>query len=149
MNGSFKWNINSATRGNYYSRYVVSQTALRCTSQYYNVNTKANFTSAWSNLKTQYQNMSTTNQGVFYAATANDSSYPGKGALRYDYLVAKYGLENFVNRSVSSFSNGALLLFALNIKNSQNVTIIVITVLSLVSVSTIGGYFFLRKRKEH
>lgn len=146
MSGSFKWNITNATRANYFSRYVVSETAARCTPTYYNVNTKADFATAWSNIKTQYQQMSTTNQGIFYTAVANDSTYPGKGAYRYDYLVSKYKLENFVNRSVSL---RAISIFPINGTNTTANTIAIVVIFSAIAVTSIGGYFFLRHRKEN
>ena len=63
---------------------------------------------------------------------------------KYDYLVATGKIENFLNRTV--VSQARVNPFITNVSNETTIAIIVIV--SLVSVSVIGGYFFIRKRKE-
>ncbi len=63
---------------------------------------------------------------------------------KYDYLVATGKIENFLNRSV--VSQARINPFITN-ANSET-TIAIIVVISLVAVSSIGGYLFIRKRKE-
>jgi uncharacterized repeat protein (TIGR02543 family) len=67
----------------------------------------------------------------------------------YDYAVAKYGEDyDFLGRIASGKVNRSIdKVTILNIGNSSNaVSILIIT--SVVSLTAIGGYFFLRKRRE-
>lgn len=68
----------------------------------------------------------------------------------YDYVVAKYGASyDYLGRIASGKVTEASRIAILgNIINNSN-TISIIVVVSLVSLSAIGGYFFLRKRKEN
>ncbi len=64
----------------------------------------------------------------------------------YDYCVANYGLNEFLDgvRSV-----GRAPVNPIAIATSENVnTIAIVAIVSIIGVSAIGGYFFLRKRKE-
>ncbi|HBF68465.1 MAG TPA: hypothetical protein DDW20_03995, partial [Firmicutes bacterium] len=73
-----------------------------------------------------------------------DGNLLEKSIWYYDYIISKYGdtYVNYLDRNISK-SN------PINIINSANENIIpLIVIVSLVSVSTIGGYFFIRKRKE-
>lgn len=73
---------------------------------------------------------------------------------KYEYIIAKYnklgyGLEDFLHtntdRPVVQSTSVRIGLFG--IINSTNMTAIII-VISLVSLTAVGGYFFLRTRKE-
>ncbi len=87
-----------------------------------------------------------TEQGIM---AMNDSDAIAAALARYDWCTAKYELTNFiVGRTVTvSFSSGARLLNSVFNENTNTVTIIVI--ISMISMTAIGGYFFLRKRKEN
>ena len=63
---------------------------------------------------------------------------------KYDYLVSAGKIENFLGRSVTN--NVKINSFLTNMSNDTTTSIIVI--ISLVSITSIGGYFFIRKRKE-
>ena len=63
----------------------------------------------------------------------------------YEYVVAKYGYEDFMSRNPSKSINSNTSL--INISSNKEI-IGVITIISLVSITSIGGYFFIRKRKE-
>ena len=80
--------------------------------------------------------------------TDNDYSYCLERAMAtYEACIQKHGQTPFMSdvRSVSA-SSRITSLSLLNNGNSNAVAIIVI--ISMISVTAIGGYFFLRKRKE-
>lgn len=83
----------------------------------------------------------TTSSGI---DNMSDENAVASAMYRYDYCTAKYGLTNFIGRTLSiSFGSNALLkLFT----NQSNNTIFVIILISIVSVSAIGFYFFRTKR---
>ena len=81
------------------------------------------------------------------------ADYIACGLARYDYIVAKYnkllGLTtdypDFINRN-PSLSGGAKVTLS-NIISENNNAVAIIIVISMVSVTAIGGYFFIKKRK--
>lgn len=120
----------------------------------------ANVTSKWNSVSTSFtttlSSLSSDNQVVLKKLVANASSVEGGDTLqdmlaRYDYIVAKYKLgdSDFLH---SSAGRGAVLYSRvstlINITNSTN-TVAIIVIVSMISVTAIGGYFFLRKRKEN
>ena len=76
-------------------------------------------------------------------------------AARYDRILGKYGYgtgnneyHDFMGRTPAPLSGGAkLVLPTVGSENSNTIAIIVI--ISLVSVTAIGGFFFIRKRREN
>ena len=78
-----------------------------------------------------------------------------QAVAKYDYIVLKYNsttttvFEEFMGRIDAgkiSYS-GKIMPSILGISNSSSATAIIVIV-SLVSITAIGGYFFIRKRKE-
>lgn len=71
---------------------------------------------------------------------------------RYDYIVKKYGttaLPDFLSRNNGYTANpeGSKLLMSFTNKDTSK--IVIITIISVISVSVIGGYFFIKKCKEN
>ena len=113
--------------------------------------------SAWSSQSTAFKALSVDAQAILANTTyTHDEETPGTTKYiidKYDYVYGKYSESltkgDFMNRteagtlvSYSSFSK-------LSILGDNTNVIAIIVVISLVGVTTIGGYFFLRKRKEH
>ena len=102
--------------------------------------------SAWTTVKNMYDGLSKNVQGEVWKATANESgSLIQQAMARYDYIVGtkKYsGYNNFVNRSIA----GANQL--LSVVSSDNTGTIVVVTVSLVAITSVGAYFFLKRRKE-
>ena len=89
------------------------------------------------------------------------SGYIKQAVQRYDYVLQRFGVNNantdelgykdFMGR----VSGGKLVLTPENFRiqnnnnNNTNSALIIITVVSLVSLSAVGGFFFIRKRKEN
>ena len=86
-----------------------------------------------------------------YATSNSSGNIVEQWLSMYDYAVEKYGEDyDFLGRIASGKivrSQHTNLLNILNGKSTNKVAIIVI--ISMVSVTAIGGYFFLRKRKEN
>ena len=130
------------------------------TMQCINGGTTANVSSKWTTLSGDFTSalseFSDDNLQHFKDLFANAYSVEGGDTLqdmlaRYDYIVAKYKLSDFLNSSVdrpqvAQSPHVSPLIYIIG-ENTNTVAIIVI--ISMVSVTAIGGYFFLRKRKEN
>ena len=119
-----------------------------------------NINSKWSTLSTAFSNalnaLSPADQIVMKRLVANASSIQNGDTVqdmlaRYDYIVAKYKLgdndflHSVADRGAVKYSRISPLLLS----NSTSVnTGLIVTVVSIISVVAIGGYFFLRKKKE-
>ena len=119
----------------------------------------------WTSASTQFATLSSANQLVFKNATYTKSG-SGSGTVitpatgvaqsiaetvaRYDYIVGMHGtstFSDFMDREPASLS-GAKVLFATLTGDKTN-SVAIIVIISMVSVTAIGGYFFIRKRKEN
>ncbi|MCQ2815573.1 MAG: InlB B-repeat-containing protein [Bacilli bacterium] len=100
----------------------------------------------WSDLNSgeYYLKLSSVEKEIFKNASITGGQTLNLGAERYDYLVAKYGLGDFADRNPSPIS-GVNPLVSLN--NIQETTWIIVIV-GLVSLTAVGGYFFIHRRKE-
>lgn len=109
--------------------------------------------SNWTTVKNTYSGLTEDVQGECWKASGNSSGNNiEKAMLQYDYIVffKQYsGYNDFINRSSSegkSYSSPRINPLVMN--SEKSTTVMIITVISLVSVSAIGGFFFLKKRKE-
>ncbi|MCQ2793162.1 MAG: hypothetical protein MJ221_01890 [Bacilli bacterium] len=98
-------------------------------------------TNAWGGIKANYLKLSEADQAT---VAAGGDPTPASLIERYDHIVERYGLENFMNRSVTP-SPRINLFDTMN----DNGSIAIIVIVSLLSVTAIGGYFFIRRRKEN
>ncbi len=101
---------------------------------------------SWNVLKNKFNSLSQDVQSTFTNASytieqIESGSDIQKVVARYDYIVSKYGYENFMNRA--AINNGKLLL----INESNNNGLITIMVVSLVILST-SLIYIVRKKKE-
>ena len=102
------------------------------------------FTTSWAQLKTAFNALDTADQNTLKNATANENGTDIEKAMaRYDYVVAKYGYENFINRASGNSAN------RMNNFNSDSANNLLLV---LGSMSLLGGLtylaYFLKKRKE-
>ena len=109
---------------------------------------------SWSNLEAYYNTLSTTEKATFASATANENGTDLQKAMaKYDYIVGKYNptnssssaYKNFIGRTVTPIGGQNFLLNTVIGENTNTIAIIVI--ISMVSVTAIGGYFFIKRRK--
>ena len=104
-------------------------------------------TSEWETIKSCWNDL-TDGEKLFVKESGanNNGSDIQKAVWKYDYIISKYGsdkYEDFMSRNpIRAIAYPNVLT-----QNSET-TIAIIAIISLVSVSTIGGYFFIRKRKE-
>ena len=102
------------------------------------------FTKTWAELKTAYQALPGEEQDILEFASANENGTTIEQAMaRYNYLVAKYGYENFISRTIPSLSNRMSM-----VDNNQVIIMTVAIVVSL-SLTAAGTVIFVRKRKLH
>ena len=60
---------------------------------------------------------------------------------RYDHIITRYGLKNFITRSVSSSSSTSLL----NINNENSLPIVLL--ITLIGITTIASFVYIRKKQ--
>ena len=120
--------------------------------------------SNWTTASIQFGVLSASAKAILHDATYQKSGSgtstvitPGVGVdgdvalamSRYDWIIHVYGTSNysnFIERS-NEIINGRAVMPSI-ITNLSNDTTVIIVVSLLVSVVSIGAYFFLRKRKE-
>ena len=98
----------------------------------------------WSTLKSSYESLTTGAKNILKAGTANATVADAHD--RYVHIMQRYGndLSAFNGWTVSG-SRNVLPVIA---KENTN-TIAIIVIISLVSVTAIGGYFFIKRRQEN
>ena len=115
--------------------------------------------SSWSTLQNTYNGLTDTSKSYFTSATYSTSGSgnqtivtPGDGVSqliancvsKYDLIVSKYHYTNFMSRSnLSSNSVASLIPNA-----DSNTTSIIVIVVSLLSITALGGFLFIKHRKE-
>jgi len=69
---------------------------------------------------------------------------------RYDYICGKYKLPDFLNTQTDRppVNQRAVVSPLINIMGDNGNAVAIVVIISIISVSAIGGYFFLRKRRE-
>ena len=124
--------------------------------------------SVWTSLSGKYttaKNSSTDSElfeNMFKFATSTTRASDGSASTgdtlqnalaRYDYIISTYGTNtysDFLGRvSAGSVVSGSRFNIGLLFTSNNTNTVAIIVIISMVSVTAIGGYFFLRKRKEN
>lgn len=104
----------------------------------------------WEELKTAFNALDVEEQAVLREATGNEQGNVVEQAMRrYDYIIEKYGVgryENFIAREITPANNVVDNFFGSN----DNLTIILVVTITLVSLSILIGFrFYLNKRKSN
>ena len=125
--------------------------------------TFANLESAWDDVAGKYDELfgasTTLNETELawaknmlkYATAAwgsdDEAAFVEKAMKTYEHCVSQYDLDEFMSavRSAQSVKVSPLV----NIIGENTNTVAIIVIISMVSVTAIGGYFFLRRRKEN
>lgn len=104
----------------------------------------------WNATKTFYDGLTSDVQDTASNAIASESGNNIQQAVaRYDYIVRKYGsstYNDYLERNPSAGGNGALISL-LSIKGSST-SMIIIILSSIIAISAVGGYFYLRKKNK-
>lgn len=119
----------------------------------------ADLKQAWKVLADNYDLLSANDKEQFRTGVASDNPSAtkiAKALALYDYVAAKYNTQlqgegfvsnyDFMSRDIVPLSSSKVILGGVIGENSSVLAIIVIV--SLVSITAIGGYFFVRKSKE-
>ena len=108
-----------------------------------------NLPSGWDDCATEYGKLVGGAKDIIYAASADEhGSYVEQAVARYDHAVAGHPtLEKFIKNSsdVVRAAHSPAIVFGTTSDQTTMITVIVIA--SITSVSLIGGFFYIRKRK--
>ncbi len=122
-----------------------------------NGGTTANVSGKWSTLSGDFDDLLDSFNGdnlthckaLFAGADAVEEGDTLQDMLaRYEYICAKYKLDDFLADIDRPPVAQRATISPLSIVGSNGNTVAIIVVISMISVTAIGGYFFLRKRKE-
>jgi len=119
----------------------------------------ADLKQAWKDLADVYDLLSASDKEQFRTGVASDdpnATNIAKTLALYDYVAAKYNTQlqgegfvsnyDFMSRGITPLSSSTAILGGVIGENGSTTAIIV--VVSLVSLTAVGGYFFIKKRKE-
>ena len=108
----------------------------------------ANAATSWATAKSSYNSLKEnllTNKNYIKTIERNISGSTIEQAMaRYDNVVYKRGYEDFISRNPATPASRS---YFQNTENSESYIITIIAI-SAVALLAVGGYFFLRKRKE-
>lgn len=120
---------------------LLSLTADICSSS---TSKASDLSKVWLTLEQEkYTQLLIVQRTILTNATANESGSTVEQAMaRYDYIVAKYNLNDFIGRNPSSSSNSIISL------NNSTTTIIVaaVMIISLTGLVSLGFYLFRKRR---
>ncbi len=96
----------------------------------------------WADFQVLFSQLPSTEQETLRTAVANESGTSVQQAMaRYDYIVAKYSYNNFINRSVASLSH------KMNNFLGGNSAVMITVVIGLITTPLMAAWFMLKKRK--
>lgn len=104
----------------------------------------------WDTLGLSFLDLDEALRTIARNSAANpDGSIIEKAMAKYDYVVAKYGngttlFDNYIERSVKPVAGSKTILGS----NGNASATALITIVALASLTAVGGFFFIRKRKE-
>jgi hypothetical protein len=112
--------------------------------------------SAWNTLGNSFTSSIKEDNKLAYARSNENGNEIEQFLAVYDYVIGKkesgysaYASANdFLDRVASGKIAASRRVNPLNIVGTSTNTVAIIVIISMVSVTAIGGYFFLRKRKE-
>ena len=96
----------------------------------------------WADFQVTFSQLPSAEQETLRTAVANESGTTVQQAMaRYDYVVAKYSYNNFINRSVASLSH------RMNNFLGNDTAVMITVVIGLITTPLMAAWFMLRKRK--
>lgn len=99
---------------------------------------------SWTVLKTNFNSLNSYDKATLTGATANESGTTVEQAVaRYDKVVSHWKYENFMSRSITGLNNRTSF-----ISSDNELFIVIIATSSIVSITAVGLYMLLKKRKE-
>lgn len=133
---------NSEASATTWATSFLSQTNSICATGGTSANHLSALQGVWSGLKSDFESLTLGARNIVKAGTANSTVADAHD--RYIHIMSRYGdqLAKMDNWSASSARIVPVIA-----SNTNNQNIMVIIVISAISVTAIGGFFFIRKRK--
>lgn len=106
----------------------------------------------WSTVSSAYSSLSNDAKDYIYAGTADvDGDNLARALATYDYAVSHHAsLEKFIKNSSNavrtSSSNYRVTVFEIN--NTNGAAPIIVSVIAVLALTAVGGYYFLSKNKK-
>ena len=102
----------------------------------------------WGTYKTKFEGLSTVQQNALRNPTMYGRGNTIKSAMaRYDYLAAKYEVENYIGRTLPVLSVISSSPVTNNVDNSSS--IVIVAVIALTSISSIAVLLIIKRRKTY
>lgn len=114
--------------------------------------TGRNLPTGWSSCATEYGKLSGAAKDIVYGATASEGgTYVEQAVARYDVAVKNHpSLTKFIVNSGDTPRSAAIANVSSIFRSSETSnTILIVVIFSSIALTSIGGYFFLRHRKEN
>lgn len=141
--------LSNEARADFYGVYFNSQ--VTCAGQTIDVNSwPSTVTSEFSAMPQAIKTIVTNKTGQYDGG----SDHLATAVYRYDYIISKYGktkYNDFLGRIAAgklSVTGTGFMPFESLTTSSNGTPMLVIIIVSIVSVTAVGGYFFLRKRRN-
>ena len=109
-------------------------------------------TASWGSVASSYKALSPDAQGRIASTTYThgEEEYGTVADIvdRYDYIVNKYGLADFMNRKEAGLIQLTSVPNPLSASQANNDVGVAVAVVAIASALSVGGFFALRRRKE-
>ena len=106
----------------------------------------------WSDFENIYNNLDGTkttsgsSQYILKNASANENGTAiEQFVARYDYIVGKYHYTDFLGRNPASIGSGRINTINENVFNDNTFIIVIV---AIGTITMVGGFVFMRKKKE-
>ena len=144
--GSWGWNMSHEDRAECFGTYFLEE--ITCD----NLGSITSPSANWDLVEAEYNHMCPLAQGVVWLTEAAETGTDlVKAMYRYDYIaIYKHytGYNDFINRSGTSGAAFTPKTSPLAILDREIDTTLIIVIISVLAVAGLGGYFFLRRKKE-
>ena len=113
--------------------------------------TGANLPTGWSSCATEYAKLSGAAKNIVYGATAKvDGSYVEQAVARYDLAITNHpSLTKFIVNSSDTPRSAVIKTPIISETVSNSNVIMIVLLVSVISLSGVGGYFFFIKKREN
>ncbi len=126
-----------------FARYFLDQTDTICADTARN--NKTALEAIWPNLTNQFNTLSPEAREVVktYDTATGGEEDATNACKRYDHIITRYALVDFIGRNPSSSSRSPVLLYS----DNNNYMIVAVAIVLFASVTLIGAYLVSKKRK--
>ena len=141
--------VGSNTSAITFSLDFISQTDAVCEGYDGKADNSEALEAIWTGLASSYNALYDNQKAILMGAIGDeDGTTVQKAVARYDYLVAKYGLDNFISGRTPSV--GAVTQPTISNSNNINssMSIVVVAVIAITSLSAIGVLLVIKRRKS-